>query len=79
MKTAIYIEDGRTQIVLTPETDWERNACAGLKDGVQLDVKQGSFYHCQGGWIRQGSDDRSIMLTIIKEAQTQQERTDGTL
>jgi hypothetical protein len=56
MKTAIYIEDGIVQLVLTPEDDnqFERNALAMFAD-KPLDVKihNGQFYDCQGGWTRQ--------------------------
>jgi hypothetical protein len=30
MKTAIYIENGATQIVLTPESDFEERAISGI-------------------------------------------------
>ena len=33
MKIALYIEDGREQIVLTPETDTERQILNKLHDG----------------------------------------------
>lgn len=41
MKSAIYLNEGTTQVVLTPENEWEKSA---LK-----------FYECQGGWYRQPS------------------------
>lgn len=31
MKTAIYIEDGTVQLVLTPENDFEKNALRSLQ------------------------------------------------
>lgn len=56
MKTAIYIEDGVVQLVLTPESDFEKNALATFRD-KPLDAKlfAGSFYDCRGGWVRQSS------------------------
>lgn len=74
MKTAIYIEDGVAQVVLTPETDWERKALSDLKEGVKLGVKTGSFYDCGGGWVRyrasgEFSSDDSVMLSVKKQSE----------
>jgi len=78
MKTAIYIEDGVVQLVITPESDFEKNALSSFEE-KPLDAKifTGSFYDCRGGWIRQAdrhlgygygnSDDKSIILTIKEE------------
>ena len=54
MKTAIYIEDGVVQLVITPETEFEKNALSTLRE-KSLDAKlfDGAFYDCRGGWIRQ--------------------------
>ena len=57
MKTAIYIEDGVVQLVITPESDFEKNALASFnpKDDGRIDAQifSGSFYDCRGGWTRQ--------------------------
>ena len=76
MKTAIYIEDGVVQLVLTPTSKFEKDALQPFM-GEDLTVKTfvGSFYDCRGGWIRQQqyyhqaefsteSKDRSIMIRI---------------
>ncbi len=49
MKTVIYIEDGIVQLVITPETEFEKNALSTLKE-KPLDAKMfsGSFYDCRG-------------------------------
>lgn len=53
MKIALYIEDGLEQIVLTPESDTERDILNKLHDGSRtLSIKRGEFYACRGGWIR---------------------------
>lgn len=65
MKIALYIEDGREQIVLTPQTDAEKDILAKLHDGSrEFWLKKGSFYACQGGWTRQqdGVDDSTIIV-----------------
>lgn len=54
MKTAIYIEDGVVQLVITPESDFEKNALKSFST-APLDAKifEGAFYDCRGGWTRQ--------------------------
>jgi hypothetical protein len=54
LKTAIYIEDGVVQLVLTPEGEYEQEIIKsfGKKLGA-VKVFQGSFYDCRGGWVRQ--------------------------
>lgn len=65
MKVAIYTEDGITQIVLTPDGEFETAALAHLhKPGAALTVLRGSFYECRGGYIRQGANDTSTLLRI---------------
>lgn len=59
MKTAVYIEDGVEQIVLTAETRFEARALQALlthvADGRQLSVLCGQFYETNGGWLRQSA------------------------
>jgi hypothetical protein len=56
MKTAIYIEDGVVQLVLTPENKFEQNALSSFKGKpMKTSIKLGQFYDCQGGWTRHGS------------------------
>ena len=76
LKTAIYIEDGTVQLVITPESDFEKNALSSFQ-GHELDAKLycGSFYDCRGGWVRQTgyyqhgfmgpqNNDESLILRI---------------
>ena len=56
MKTAIYIEDGVTQLVLTPENRYERDIVKAFGDRLStVHVHTGSFYDCRGGWVRQSA------------------------
>ena len=79
MKTAIYVEDNVTQVVLTPETEFEKNIILILeKENLATKIMTGNFYDCRGGWIRQTeyrpepmyglADDRekSIILRVEK-------------
>ncbi len=53
MKTAIYIEDGVVQLVLTPESDFEKNAIGSFENASTVtEIRAGGFYDCQGGWTR---------------------------
>lgn len=77
MKTAIYIEDGVVQLVITPESQFEKDALRSF-DGneVRAQVFTGSFYDCRGGWVRQShhyhstpygdSNDRSLILRMTR-------------
>lgn len=79
MKTAIYIEDGVVQLVLTPEGDFEKNALRSFEaNGLETQIFAGSFYDCRGGWTRQkqfyshslhssDDNDRSLILRTAKE------------
>ncbi len=83
MKTAIYIEDGTVQLVITPESEFEKNALSSFQEKpIDAKVFSGSFYDCRGGWIRQADhntygntygmsspnkDDKSLILQIRDE------------
>ena len=56
MKAAIYIEQGVTQIVLTPENEWEKNALKMIAEssGQESQTYWDKFYECRGGWYRHG-------------------------
>lgn len=76
MKTAIYIEDGVVQLVITPEGEFEKNALKSFEDKpMEAKVFAGSFYDCRGGWTRQtkhytplhgcgDSNDRSLIIRM---------------
>jgi hypothetical protein len=65
VKTAIYIEQGVTQLVLTPECEWEKKITSSISEGEKkVSVMRGSFYECRGGWIRRGDDPQSLILRL---------------
>ena len=68
MKTAIYIENGSTQLVLTPEDSWEKQVIECIEIGSSnVLITRGSFYECRGNYFRSGSNDESLILrTQIK-------------
>jgi len=82
MKTAIYIEDGVVQLVITPESEFEKNVLTSFeKEPLQCKIFSGSFYDCRGGWVRQNefrephgfsayntdNNDKSIIIRIDPE------------
>lgn len=72
MKTAIYIEDGVAQLVITPENDFEKNALRSFEyKPTEAQIFAGSFYDCRGGWARQTdyhpSADRSLILRVTQQ------------
>ena len=89
MKTAIYVEDGVTQLVLTPETDFERGAMAIITDkSLTTEIFNGAFYDCRGGWTRQstyyptayGDGDykySSIIIRITKKQEVNHDSKTG--
>ncbi|MDZ4192903.1 MAG: hypothetical protein U1D65_12920 [Pseudomonas sp.] len=74
MKTAIYIEDGAVQLVITPETEFEKNALRSFENKpMDANIFAGSFYDCRGGWTRQQafyqdntSTDRSLIIRMAE-------------
>lgn len=65
MKTAIYVEDGVKQIVLTPENDFEKEVVDDFQDeNLTVRIISGSFYNCNGGFVRHGQSDESIILRV---------------
>lgn len=75
MKTAIYIEDGVVQLVITPESEFEKSALRSFEaKPIEAKVFSGSFYDCRSGWVRQSrqfdytpygdSNERSLILRM---------------
>ena len=74
MKTAIFINEGRTQVVLTPENEWETSALKMIeKDKKDLNVYFSQFNNVQGGWTmfedqgHRGEDKDSLIIVLDKE------------
>jgi hypothetical protein len=56
MKTAVYLDEGNTQLVITADNDWERNILKMIHNSLPASTYWGEFYACRGGWIRQTED-----------------------
>jgi hypothetical protein len=76
LKTAIYIEDGLLQVVITPESEFDKKALSTLENKpLEAQIFSGSFYDCRGGWVRQSayqanysSGDKSLIVRIAEPA-----------
>ena len=69
MKIALYIDSGLEQLVLTPESEHERNLLNLMHNTERtIQIHKGTFYACAGGWTRQGerSRDDSTMIVLHK-------------
>lgn len=54
VKIALFIPEGVTQLVLTPETEHEKAVLNLLREHRgNVQWFSGEFYACQGGWWRQ--------------------------
>ena len=60
MKTAIYVEDGVVQLVLTPESEFEKNCMTTFRD-KHLEVKLFS------GWVRQTNYSGDYSYTTARK------------
>lgn len=89
MKTAIYVEDGVTQIVLTPVTAFEQEILARIsrEEVVQVRVAKGAFRRDPEGWQRFGATldgeahEQCLMLRlgpeVTEDSLTSAEAMDG--
>lgn len=70
MKTALYIEGGTLQVILTSDTKAEK-AIVDLfrQEPLHIQIRYGEFYPCVGGWTRQGIGDDSLILILSCDLQ----------
>ena len=83
-KTAIYIEDGIVQLVITPESEFGKKAISTFTNKpMQAKLFEGSFYDCRGGWVRQNNyptralygndwDNKDKSLILVSREETTQ-------
>jgi len=69
MKTAVYIEDGVSQIVLTPETEMEKALVDKLSnDEYNIRIFKGEFFDCRAGYARYAvGGDESLMIRLERK------------
>lgn len=80
MKVSIVIADGYKQIMMTPESDHEKEALKYIdpEDALSVVCKKGTFddkpqhygYNvdtCTGGYLRRFAEENSLMFVIEKQ------------
>jgi len=69
---AIYLDEDNTQLVLTPENEWERNILRMIsQDMPEPKTYWGEFYACRGGWIRMSDTNSKASLIIRLQKQSE--------
>lgn len=68
MNTALYIDGGRVQVVLTAEGKFDEQILARIQNHKgKIEVARGAFYGCQGGWNRHEIKYERFPLTRFDE------------
>lgn len=65
MKTALFIEEGICQIVLSPETTEEKRILKLFSECKNIETFEGGFYECEGGWIRKDPANSAQSLIFV--------------
>jgi len=63
MKILLLVEDGRTQVVLKPETPHEKAVCDTLE--TLPNTYRDEFYQCQGGYTRHNGPFSGPMDQVV--------------
>ena len=70
MKTAIYVENGVTQLVLTPDNDWEKSILNKLKEVSEdstVVIRQGHFFMNQANYYRYDIGLSESLIFVINK------------
>lgn len=52
MNCTLLVRDGLTQVVITPETEFEKKLMDVLRPEGNYTFFRGVFNECKGGWVR---------------------------
>lgn len=68
MKTSLWYDGARMQVVLTPETKFERNMLEDLqRRKLSIEWKHGEFLHTHGGYVRFADGTTLSALIVVEE------------
>ena len=86
MKISLVIANGTKQIMMTPETDFEREALKFIEPNSTLHTmaKWGTYddtpshysmqtYKCEGGYLRRFAEKDSLMFVIEEKKETSEQ------
>ena len=65
MKTIILVEEGRTQLVLQPENDHDKEVAKVLEK--LPNTHRSHFYQCQGGYTTSYPRDKEDVIIVFDE------------
>jgi len=58
MKTALFQDESRIAVVLTPESDWETKILEAIStEGATVEIKEGNFNWTRGDYVRWFPDE----------------------
>jgi len=69
MEITLVSKNQVNQIVLTPESEYEKNILKLIDNSnIQTTLRTGNFSQCQGGWIREypHSDHEYSLMIVLK-------------
>ena len=65
MKTLFHADDGKIQIVLTPETEFEKRLLNEYTSAsYRAHIASGTYADCGGGWNRRYACDNSLFVIL---------------
>jgi hypothetical protein len=68
MKTLFIADGGKMQVVLTPESDFEKSLLSKYSSAsYRAHIAHGSFSDCMGGYVRQYEHENSLFITLKGE------------
>ncbi len=71
MKAAAFTNDDRAQLILTPETEWEKALLKQFSNtGSPVLVHMASFFNCNGGWTRFDERGDESLILVRDESKT---------
>jgi hypothetical protein len=68
MKTLFIADGGKMQVVLTPESDFEKRLLSEYSSAsYRAHIARRSFSDCMGGYVRQYENENSLFITLKGE------------
>lgn len=65
MKTIILIKENRTQLILQPENEHDKEVLKLLSK--MPNTHRDTFYDCEGGWTRRGAGKEDLIIVFDQD------------